>query len=210
MISYVIRTNYSREREFLETIKAIERQQGKKEIIVVGILPEAYKWNVRYIDDTEHANKGETSRMRDIGIAEAKGEYIVCMDDDIIINTDFQAKINEDIIQVPACYNIRGGRYWDWCVIDHLEYGLMKTPYYFPYCEYTYLPGQCFIIRADVAKANKHDYVDKLHKQDDVAYSRKLQKAGYEFRCNSKCVCVHNDTRYTDWADGKGVRGLNV
>jgi len=43
MISYVIRTNYSREREFLETIKAIERQQGKKEIIVVGILPEAYK-----------------------------------------------------------------------------------------------------------------------------------------------------------------------
>ena len=64
MISYVIRTNYSREREFLETYNSIMRQIGDKEIIVVGILHDPDIWDIIYIEDAKDANTGQTSRMR--------------------------------------------------------------------------------------------------------------------------------------------------
>jgi len=206
VISYVIRTNYSREREFLETYNSIMRQIGDKEIIVVGILHDPDIWDIIYIEDAKDANTGQTSRMRDIGITEAKGEYIVCMDDDIILSRDFQENITDDDVQIPACNNLRGGRFWDWCVIDHPELKHMKAPYDFPYCEYSYLSGQCFILKAGIDI--KHDYDRTFHDKDDVAYGKKLQDAGYEFRCNDKCVCMHNDPRYVDYADGKGILSL--
>ena len=206
MISYTIRTNYSKIRELQETIKSILNQKGEKEIIVCGIMPETdiYFDKVRFIDLKEYADQGYTSKMRDRGFVEAKGEYIVSMDDDLLLHDDFQDNIGKEDIQIPACENIRGGRFWDWAVI-HPKLGHFKVPYDTPYSEYNYLSGQCFIMKSEVAKNNLHDTDLKFHQNDDVDYGKKLQKAGYVFTMNIKTRCIHNDPRYIETTNKLGV-----
>ena len=205
LLSYIIRTNYAKPREFQETIKSILRQTGDKEIIVVGILPdtEPLKAQVRFFDAHEWASQGYTSKMRDRGITEAKGDYLVCLDDDILLLPDFQENIGTEDVQIPVCDNIRGGRFWDWAVKDHPELGHRKIDYDIPYSEYNYLSGQCFILKRDTAIL--HDKDLKFHESDDVDYGKKLQKAGLVFTMNTKTKTIHNDPRYIATDNGLGV-----
>jgi len=201
MISYILRTNYAKPREFQETLKSIAKQKGDKEIIICGILPEDEKENVkiyncfaktedfihsarsrnafivqlktgtitlRYFECKEWASQGYTSKMRDKGIAEAKGDYLVCLDDDILLLPDFQENISTEDVQIPVCENIRGGRFWDWAIMGHPELGHRKIDYDVPYSQYNYLSGQCFILKRDTAIL--HDTDLKFHESDDVDY----------------------------------------
>ena len=142
LISYCLRTNYADERKFIETLASINRQTGDKEIIVCGIAPNSV--NYTYIPMAEEANTGKTSIMRDRGFEYATGSFIVAMDDDIILADDFQEHIGEEHLQIPQCIQFPyGGRFWDWCVIDHPKLGQRKVPYDMPYTKYHYLSGQC-------------------------------------------------------------------
>jgi GT2 family glycosyltransferase len=234
MISYILRTNYAKPREFQETIKSILRQKGDKEIIVVGVLPEEGNliiYNIfskmedficsarqnnsfiatyragttifRFFETNEWASQGYTSKMRDKGIQEAKGDYLVCLDDDILFLPDFQENIGTDDVQIPVCDNIRGGRFWDWAVKDHPELGHRKINYDVPYSEHNYLSGQCFILKRDTAILHETDL--KFHESDDIDYGKKLQKAGLVFTMNTKAKTIHNDPRYIATDNGLGV-----
>lgn len=208
MISYCLRTNYAKVRELHETIKSIQCQQGDKEIIVVGVMPsyDPYYKDVAFYDMSEEAKDGRTSAMRDKGFEMAKGEFIVALDDDILLKDNFQENIGTEDIQIPICYNFPyGGRFWDWAVINHPTLGQSKIDYDVPYSEYNYLSGQAFIIKSSVAKAVQHDLDLKFHQSDDVAYGVRLQKAGYTFTMNTKCECTHFDARYRSINNDKGV-----
>ena len=199
LVSYCVRTNHAKKREFHETIKSILKQKGDKEIIVCGILPDTYEHfkEIRFFDCTEWASQGYTSKMRDKGFIEAQGDYIVAMDDDILLDEDFQQNIGKEEIQIPRCSNIMSGRFWDWCVFNHPELGHRKVAYDFPYCEYHYLSGQCFVIKSDVAKNCLHETDLLFHENDDVDYGKKLQSKGNVFTMNTALHCVHNDDRYS-------------
>jgi GT2 family glycosyltransferase len=208
MISYCLRTNYAKVRELHETIKSILKQQGDKEIIVCGIMPDTDKYfnEVRFFDMKQYADTGYTSIMRDKGFAEAKGEFIVAMDDDILLHDVFQEAIGSEDIQIPSCLNFPfGGRFWDWCVLNHPELGQSKIPYDTPYSQYNYLSGQCFIIKSEVAKQVQHDQDLKFHQADDVDYGVRLQKQGFIFTMNEKAICTHFDARYRSINNDRGV-----
>lgn len=207
MLTYNIRTNYAKPRELQETIKSCMKQFGDKEIIVCGIMPDTDPFfkHVTFFDCKEYAEQGYTSKMRDKGIVEANGEFIVCLDDDIVLLDNFQENITSDMVQIPVCENIRGGRFWDWAILDHPELGHRKVDYSEQFSEYNYLSGQAFIIRSDVAKKNLHNSDLKFHQSDDVDYSDKLKKAGYKFTMNQNCKCIHNDPRYIESFNGLGV-----
>ena len=210
-VTYCVRTNNARDRQLKETIDSIKRQQGDKELIITGILKKTSIDFGKFIPMFEEANTGQTSAMRDRGFKEATGDYIVAMDDDIILHDDFQDNIGTEDIQIPVTYNLTSGRFWDWCVINHPDYGHRKMPYDFCYTPYHYLSGQCFIIKADIAKQVQHSTEIKFHEvddngvADDVDYGRRLQKAGYEFTMNTGTTCKHFDPRYIDWNNGAGV-----
>ena len=189
MISFCIRTNYARPEEFQALISSIDTLTNlEKEIIITGILPEnIIRDDFIYFPMIEEATTGQTSKMRDKSFELANGDYIVALDDDIIIKTLI---ITNDDIQIPKCYNITGGRYYDWC--SESPHRLMD--YSEPYSEKNYLSGQCFIIKAEIAKKIKHG--NKLfHEADDVEYSTHLQKAGYIFTL-SDSFFIHNDKKY--------------
>lgn len=207
LTSYCIRTNYAKVRELHETIKSILRQNGDKEIIVVGVMPsyDPYYKDVIFYDMSKEAGDGRTSAMRDKGFEMANGEFIVAMDDDILLALDFQENIGTEDVQIPICKNIRGGRFWDWAVLNHPELGHTKIDYDVPYSEYNYLSGQVFVIKSSVAKQVQHDLDLKFHQSDDVAYGVRLQKAGYRFTMNTKLKSIHNDPRYYPVLDDRGV-----
>jgi GT2 family glycosyltransferase len=141
--------------------------------------------------------------MRDKGITEAKGDYLVCLDDDILFLPDFQENISTEDVQIPVCDNSRGGRFWDWALKDHPELGHRKIDYDVPYSEYNYLSGQCFILKRDTAILHESDLI--FHNGDDVDYGKKLQKAGLVFTMNTKAKTIHNDPRYIATDNGLGV-----
>jgi len=204
MISYCVRTNSARKRELEETIKSIRKQKGDQEIIVTGILNQDFD-DIIYYEMSEEANTGRTSQMRDKGFELATGEFIVALDDDIILHDGFQEAIGSEDIQIPQCYNILGGRFWDWCVLDHPEYGHSKIDYKIPYTKHHYLSGQCFIIKSDIAKQVKHSSELKFHESDDVDYGKRLQSQGFVFTMNEKTICTHFDARYRSINDDKGI-----
>ena len=194
MISFCIRTNYARPEEFQALISSIDKLNIiEKEIIITGILPENVKRDdFIYFPMVKEARTGQTSKMRDKSFELATGEYIVALDDDIILETLI---ITNDDIQIPKCYNVNGGRFFDWCcesphrIMDYSE----------PYSEKNYLSGQCFIIKAAIAKKIKQG--DKLfHKEDYVEYGRRLQEAGHIFTL-SDSLFIHNDKKYINVAE---------
>ncbi|MDD4527083.1 MAG: hypothetical protein PHF25_03480 [Candidatus Margulisbacteria bacterium] len=188
MISFCIRTNYARPKEFQLLISSIDiLTHIDKEIIITGVLPKNMeRADFIYFPMIEEAKTGQTSKMRDKGFELANGKYIVALDDDIIIN---KLIITEDDIQIPKCYNVNGGRFYDWCCQPPIR----KMDYSEPYSKNNYLSGQCFIIKAEIAKKIKHG--NKLfHEGDDVDYGMKLQNAGYIFTL-SESLFIHNDKR---------------
>ena len=187
------------------------KQTGEKEVIVCGVIPDTnpYFKHVRFFECKEWAEQGYTSKMRDKAFMEAKGDYIVAMDDDIILGDGFQESIGCEDVQIPVCECFPyGGRFWDWAVLDHPELGHTNIDYDVPYSEYNYLSGQCFIINASIAKMNLHKSELKFHEEDDVDYGKKLQQAGLKFTMNPDCKCVHFDARYVS-ADNKVFRRGN-
>lgn len=94
MFSYsiVIRTLGNTGEKYLQMLKAIERQTVKPEEIVV-VIPEGYPLdhslgNERII----RSAKGMVSQ-RAVGIAEAKGEYLLVLDDDLDFPPDFAEQL---------------------------------------------------------------------------------------------------------------------
>ena len=100
MFSYsiVIRTLGNTGEKYLQMLKAIERQTVKPEEIVV-VIPEGYPLdhslgNERII----RSAKGMVSQ-RAVGIAEAKGEYLLVLDDDLDFPPDFAEKMHQYLMK---------------------------------------------------------------------------------------------------------------
>ena len=126
MFSYsvVIRTLGNTGEKYLQMLKAIEQQTVKPEEIVV-VIPEGYALdhslgNERII----RSAKGMVSQ-RAVGIAEAKGEYLLVLDDDLDFPPDFAEQlylhlVKEDLDCVLA-FGDWGGRKWWGCNQGTLE-----------------------------------------------------------------------------------------
>ena len=109
--SFVVAT-YGREIEIDQLINSLYAQTYKKyEIIVIdqnehGRVRDlcSKKENINYI----HTNKKGLSRARNIGIENAKGEFLVFPDDDSVLASDFLKEANELIAKFTDIYIFSG------------------------------------------------------------------------------------------------------
>lgn len=94
MFSYsiVIRTLGNTGEKYLQMLRAIERQSIKPCEIVV-VIPEGYTLDHALgYERVIHSKKGMVSQ-RAVGIAEAKGDYLLVLDDDLDFPPDFAEKM---------------------------------------------------------------------------------------------------------------------
>ena len=99
MFSYsiVIRTLGNTGEKYLQMLKAIERQTVKPEEIVV-VIPEGYTLDHSLGNERIIRSAKGMVTQRAVGIAEAKGEYLLVLDDDLDFPHDFAEKMYQHMI----------------------------------------------------------------------------------------------------------------
>ena len=95
--SIVIRTLGNTGEKYLQMLKAIERQTIKPREIVV-VIPEGYELDHSLGNERIIRSAKGMVTQRAVGIAEAKGEYLLVLDDDLDFPPDFAEKMYQFMI----------------------------------------------------------------------------------------------------------------
>lgn len=178
------------------------------EIIVVGDTT-AVTANVIKINETELANSGMISKMRNIGSMAATGDIIINADDDIFFPFNFKQNLHKYLKRTvnfesatTRVIGINGSRYWDRAV--HNDQG---HSYMIDYNETNpglYYSG-AFVIRSrDFAEKNKWDDNLKYYEKEDVDFSNRIKKQGYTINIDVNNYVVHLDDSYISYRDPAG------
>lgn len=212
-ISFCISTNGKKADKTAKTIASIKKtlasaQLTDSEIIVCGVVsPFKDVGGIKLVEASQDAETGMLAKLRNTAAEHATGDAIVFLDDDIIFEEGWAARLLQfskekhwDIlgnkILLPD-----GGRYWDRAILNPhqmVSYDFVDTD------PRLYQTGCFWIVRAEVFSKHKWDSSIEYYAQrngkvnEDVEYSDRLKKAGYKLKFDEKNTVWHWDDNYQE------------
>ena len=199
MITFGIITNGERLPHLLREIDSIKAMNVPEyEIIVAGnttILPP----EVKPIPMHGHAERGQLGAMRNEICRQAQGEIIAIADDDILYHSDWYTGLldfgNDWEVMCTRMLNPDGTRNWDWVTKGGARgHGLIE---YWETDPFLYVTGGRIILKREVFDKAQWDEERGFAQEEDVDFTRRLQKAGVSIKMNKRMTVTHDDPRYT-------------
>jgi glycosyltransferase involved in cell wall biosynthesis len=198
-MSFCIITAGHREEMLQTVIRSIQRQEiPEYEIIVVGRHRE--QPGLVYIPAEEAADAGRLSTMRNLGVALARHENIVLLDDDIVLAPDWYRSFcgyerDFDIltsqIRLPD-----GGRYWDHATAGGpLDHSLLREDEEDGQVYMT--GGGGWVMRRAVARTVRWDENRGFYESEDVDFAQRCRERGFRISHNHRSIVFHADPSYT-------------
>ncbi|MEJ2200696.1 MAG: glycosyltransferase family A protein [Desulfuromonadaceae bacterium] len=197
--SFCIITGGSRP-EILRTVLASIRGQGiaDYEIIVSG--RHAAEPGLIYVPAAEAAAAGRLSVLRNLGVAKARYEHIVILDDDVILAPDWYQAFRRydrpfDIltsqVRVPD-----GSRYFDHATVGGPRgHRILRSE---EEDDFVYMTGGGgWVMKAAVARAVQWNEHKTYYQEEDVDFSRRCQARGFGIAHHHGMLVFHADPSYT-------------
>jgi glycosyltransferase involved in cell wall biosynthesis len=192
--------------ELLATAIRSIRAQGMPafEILVVGRHRD--ELGLRYLAAEQAADDGRLGAMRNLAVAQARHEWIVMLDDDIVLAPDWHAQLGDacerfDIVtsqvRVPD-----GSRYW-----DHASFGgplghrLLDAEEHDAHLYMT--GGGGWMMRRAACERVGWDERRGLYENEDVDFSQRCRAAGLRIGHRHASIVYHVAPQYT--AVGRAV-----
>ena len=159
------------------------------------------------VDAADDAHNGRLAKMRNIAGEQVNNEVVVFIDDDLIFEDTWAQRLIE--FSETNGWNVLGnkvllpdgGRYWDRATINPHT----MVDYDDPLPAGTLYQSGCFwILRTDVYKETLWDSSIEFYAEknggvnEDVEYSLRLQKLGYEISFDKDNLVWHNDDSYAE------------
>jgi glycosyltransferase involved in cell wall biosynthesis/SAM-dependent methyltransferase/predicted O-methyltransferase YrrM len=205
MFSFCIITNGKRPDKLQKEIDSIRSLNiPDYEILIAGQLPLGMPVDgFSFHPMADAASCGRLGEMRNYLCSQARYDILVVADDDLVFLEDFYKGLCQfgkdfDVVNVRLL-NPDGTRFWDWATLDGpqghrlLDYG-HEDPH-------VYVTGGLCIIKADVARSIRWNGDLGFYQNEDLDFSRRLQKAGYTLKFCPGATVMHNDLRYTQFED---------
>ncbi len=163
-----------------------------------------------FVDAADDARNGRLSKMRNIAGEQVNNEVVVFIDDDLIFEDTWAQRLIE--FSETNGWNVLGnkvllpdgGRYWDRATINPHK----MVDYDDPLPAGTLYQSGCFwILRTDIYKETLWDSSIEFYAEkngginEDVEYSLRLQKLGYEISFDKENLVWHNDDSYVQVGD---------
>lgn len=208
-ISYVIVTDGKETEKTQLTIKSIQYQyRGQSdyqfEILLCGAGHDSLRAeSVTVIDAAELAENGLIGAMRNKGVAAAKYDVVVFMDDDIILNYDwlrqtlrFNRAYPNWLILGNRLWNVDGTRFWDRAAMLPKH---QMLPYHTESCPNLYQTSGFICVKKSVFERISWDETTRVHstKPEDILFSKAAHEHGIPLDFNSYALVWHNDNKYT-------------
>ena len=199
-ISFCIITNGARPKTLAATIRSIRMQDiPGAEIIVAGKHRD--EEGILYAPAEAAAMEGRLGVLRNLAAEKARGDWLVILDDDILLGEDWYAAFAgfaaECEIATSRVLLPDGTRYWDYATHGGPRgHGLLaenEAP-----DEYVYMSGGCaWGIRRDAAQKVRWRGELGFYQQEDVRYSEACRRLGFRIAHNPRAVAWHDAPRYT-------------
>lgn len=177
------------------------------DVIVVGNT-DSIKHPVIKINETELANGGMISKMRNIGANKASGDIIINADDDIYFPPMFKKKLLKYVKNNPnfgsfttKVIGINGSRYWDRPI--HIDGNSFMIDYNQTHPD-LYYSGAFIVRQKEFTKKYQWDNSLKYYEKEDVEYSNKIKLSGNSINIDANNYVVHLDDRYISYKNGDG------
>ncbi|MGH9343920.1 MAG: glycosyltransferase family 2 protein [Terriglobia bacterium] len=195
--SFCILAGGRRPRKLAQLIETIHAQDlPRYEIIVAGA---AEIEGVKYISLPDYAADGRTCHLRNAAAQHSTLEWIVFIDDDIVLTRKWCAALCNhyspgDMVGTRLL-NLDGTRHWDWASTGGprgqilLDYGEVDPHHY--------LTGGLLVVRAEVWEAVRWNEALRYRQKEDVVYSRDAYKRGFTSSFCCGAIAIHNDETYT-------------
>jgi len=204
-ISVVFITN-GKKPDILNT--CIQSAKFADEIIVVGNVDSIDDNNVIKIEAKDLCDRGLISKMRNIGAESSSGDLIINVDDDIFFPPMFKKKLLKFVGLNPKLQSfntkvvgINGCRYWD-RAIHHSNGDSVMIDYNETHPD-LYYSGAFIIRKKELANCHKWDDNLGYYQKEDLEYSKRLKKNGYNINIDSKNYVVHMDSAYILYINGE-------
>jgi hypothetical protein len=211
-ISFCISTNAGKPEKTKTEINSIKKTMEKVdipcEIVIAGDVSKFEDIEgVILVDASEDAHTGKLAKLRNIAGEKITQPVVVFVDDDLIFTEDWASRIVE--FSKINGWNVLGnrvllpdgGRYWDRATIN--PHKMVDYDDLMP--QGTLYQSGCFwILRTGVYKDTLWDSSIEFYAEknggvnEDVEYSLRLQKLGYEISFDKENMVWHNDDSYVD------------
>jgi hypothetical protein len=196
--SFCIISGGHRHQKLRQVINSIRRQQiPTYEIIVAGHAEN--RDDITYIAMVEAAKNGKISLLRNTAAEHSNYEFIVFLDDDIILTPTWFVEILKIApttdLTATRLLNLDGTRHWDWTTV-----GGPKGQVLLDYEErdsFLYLPGGIIVVKAYVWETIRWDSSLGYGQGEDVMFSRDAFIKGFNCKLCKESISIHNDERYT-------------
>lgn len=186
MYSFCIITDNKEPEKYNRLLQSIQRQPMDKEIIV----------------SVDRDQTGRLGLLRNKACAQARGDVLVVLDDDMFLHPDFAAGLYKfDSFDVLSCriLNPDYTRFWDWKAYENGKNWLLDYGETDPRVSIT---GGLCIMRRGVFDVVKWDEARGFYQEEDVDFSQRLKQAGMRIEMNPYSTVTH-DAPYTQ--RGRGV-----
>jgi hypothetical protein len=203
--SCCIITNGARPEKLRLVIDSIHRQQMPVyEILVIGNPPATA--GVIAVHAPDAAAAGQLGRMRNLGVAQARYDRIVILDDDILLGDGWYAAmlaVPDDIDIVTSRILLPDGtRYWDYSTHGGPRGHRMLRADDAP-DEYVYMSGgTAWVLQRHVAVVAQWEQAIGFYQFEDVLFARQCIAAGFRIAHNAAAVAWHYDGAYTRIGSG--------
>jgi hypothetical protein len=214
-ISFCISTNGAKPEKTRLEIQSIKDTMANAkipfEIILAGDITNFSDIDgLTLVDAADDAHNGRLAKMRNVAGEHVNNEVVVFIDDDLIFEDTWAQRLIE--FSETNGWNVLGnkvllpdgGRYWDRATINPHK----MVDYDDPLPAGTLYQSGCFwILRTDVYRETLWDssiefYAEKNGgENEDVEYSLRLQKLGYEISFDKDNLVWHNDDSYVQVGD---------
>jgi glycosyltransferase involved in cell wall biosynthesis len=211
-ISYVIITDGQRINiTNISIISVLCNLKSDDELIIVGntsFFESRFKnKNIIFIQDVKSAENKNISKLRNTGENKTSGDYVVTMDDDVVLPPDFVDKLQKfiqsntyDVFNVRM-YNLDGGRWWDRCI--YLGKNYSKLVDYTYSGDNLYYTGT-FLVRSrklisEVCWNEDHLYKEEVKDNEDIIITKDLNKIGQTVNIDLNNFIIHFDSRYKNY-----------
>jgi hypothetical protein len=196
--SFCIISGGRRHHKLQQLITSIHRQRiPTYEIIVAGDAES--RDDITYIPMIEAAWKGKTNLLRDTAGEHSNYEYIVFLDDDIVLTPSWFDGVANVVpttdLTGTRLLNLDGTRHWDWTTTGGPQGQILLD--YRERDSFLYLPGGIIIVKAYVWETVRWDPSLCYGQKEDVVFSREAFMKGFKCKLCTESISVHNDERYT-------------